>query len=57
LPVKEEVISYTEIDPELLGLTATNFDKINMTMLYVLKFHDYNIPVSISLPPAALQAP
>jgi hypothetical protein len=57
LPLKEEVRSYAEIGPEILGLTTADFDKMNMTMIYVIKFYDYNITVPISLPPAALKAP
>jgi hypothetical protein len=45
-----------EISPEDVGATAEDFEKITMDMNIEVTMHDYNQPVSIELPPEALNA-
>jgi hypothetical protein len=45
-----------EITPEDVGATAEDFEKITMDMNIEETIHDYNQPVSVMLPPEALNA-
>jgi len=54
--MKSEVSAVLEIHPEDVGATKSNFEKMTMDMNTAVRFHDYNQPVSITLPPEALNA-
>jgi hypothetical protein len=54
--VKAEVHMVIEVSPEDVGATAEDFQKVTMDMDIGMAAHDYNEPVSIELPPEALDA-
>lgn len=54
--VKAEVHMVMEVSPEDVGATAEDFEKLTMDMDMGMAAHDYNEPVSIELPPEALDA-
>jgi hypothetical protein len=54
--VKAEVHMAIEVSPEDVGATAEDFEKLTMDMDIGMAAHDYNEPVSIELPPEALDA-
>jgi hypothetical protein len=45
-----------EINAEDLGETSADFDKMTMDMSVVMKYSDYNQPVTIVLPAGAANA-
>ena len=47
---------YMEMTPELLNVSPEEFEKMAMDMDIAITFRDYNKPVSIVLPPEALNA-
>jgi hypothetical protein len=56
LPVKVDMKMVLEINAEDLGQTGGEIDKMMMDMSMVIKYFDYNKPVSIVLPSGAANA-
>jgi len=56
LCMKSSIHIYMEMTPELLDMTEGEFKKIAMDIDIEMTFRDYNKPVSIVLPPEALDA-
>jgi hypothetical protein len=56
LPVKADMQMVMEINAEDLGETSADFDKMTMDMSVVMKYSDYNQPVTIVLPAEAANA-
>ena len=56
LPVKVDMDVVLEMLPEDVGATAKDFEKITMEIKGQVKYYDYDKPVTIELPPAALNA-
>lgn len=54
--MKAEVGALLEMHPEDLGYTEDDFEKMTIDTNTGLTFYDYNQPVDITLPPAALDA-
>jgi hypothetical protein len=54
--MKAEIGALLEIHPEDVGATESDFEKLTIDTNTALSFYDYNQPVSIILPPAALDA-
>ncbi|NQT31602.1 MAG: hypothetical protein HQ588_04635 [Deltaproteobacteria bacterium] len=54
--LKTEVYMLMQMLPEDVGATGADFDKMLMGMNMTTKLYDYNQPVSINLPEAALNA-
>ena len=54
--MKAEVGALLEISPEDVGATEDDFEKLTIDTNTGLSFYDYNQPVEIILPPAALDA-
>ena len=54
--MKAEVAALLEMRPEDLGYTEDDFEKMTIDTNTGLTFYDYNQPVDITLPPAALDA-
>lgn len=54
--MKAEVGALLEIHPEDVGATEDDFEEATIDMNIGLRFYDYNQPVDITLPPAALDA-
>jgi hypothetical protein len=54
--LKTEVYLRMQMHPEDVGAAETDFDKMVMDMNMTLRLYDYNQPVSIVLPPEALDA-
>jgi len=54
--MKAEIDMVMEILPSDVGAIEADFDKMTMDMNIGQRFYDYNQPVSITLPPAALDA-
>jgi hypothetical protein len=48
---------FVEVSPEDVGATEEDFEKMTIDMSVEVLAHDYNQPVSIELPPEALEAP
>ena len=55
--MKTEVDMLMEMRPGDVGATEADFEKMIMDMNVGMSFYDYNQPVSITLPPEALDAP
>jgi len=53
---KSEVYMRMQMRPEDVGATAADFDKMVMDINMTIRLYDYNQPVSIVLPDAALDA-
>jgi len=56
LLMKVEIEMVLEMNPSDVGAAADDFDKMTMDIKLVESFYDYNEPVSIELPPEALDA-
>ena len=56
LLMKVEIGMVLEMSASDVGATADDFDKMTMDIKIVESFYDYNEPVSIELPPEALDA-
>jgi hypothetical protein len=56
LPMKMEVKLVMEVDAEEFGATGADFGKMTIDVELTMDFYDYNQPVSIELPPEALEA-
>ncbi len=56
LLMKAEIEMVLEISAGDVGVTADDFDKVTIDVEMVMSFYDYNQPVSIELPPEALDA-
>ncbi|MCK4368634.1 MAG: hypothetical protein KAV68_03070 [Dehalococcoidales bacterium] len=56
LLMKVEIEMVLEMSASDVGATADDFDKMTMDIKIVESFYDYNEPVSIELPPEALDA-
>ena len=56
LMLKADAQVLMEITPEDVGATAEDFEKITMDINIEVTIHDYNQPVSVMLPPEALNA-
>jgi hypothetical protein len=54
--LKTEVYMRMQMQPEDVGATEADFDKMLMDMNMTMRSYDYNQPVSIILPPEALDA-
>ena len=54
--MKAEVGMVMEMRPADVGATEADFEKMTMDMNIVQRLYDYNQPVSITLPPEALEA-
>jgi hypothetical protein len=54
--LKTEVYMRMQMRPEDVGATAADFDKMVMDINMTIRLYDYNQPVSIVLPDAALDA-
>ena len=54
--MKSEVYAVLEMRPGDVGATESDFEKMTMDMKTGVRFYDYNQPVSITLPPEALNA-
>ena len=55
--MKTEVDMVMEMRPADVGATEADFEKMTMDINMGMSFYDYNQPVSITLPPEALDAP
>jgi len=55
--LKTEVYMLMQMLPEDVGATGEDFDKMVMDINMTMRSYDYNQPVSIDLPAAALDAP
>ncbi len=55
--MKAEVDMLLEMRPADVGATEADFDKMTMDINMGMRLYDYNQPVSITLPPEALNAP
>jgi len=55
--MKTEVDMVMEMRPADVGATEADFEKMTMDINIVERLYDYNQPVSITLPPEALNAP
>ena len=53
---KVEIKLVMEMSPSDVGVTSDEFDKMTMEIEMTMRFYDYNQPVSIELPPEALDA-
>ena len=56
LVMKTEVGMRMEVRPEDVDATEADFEKMTMDINMGMRFYDYNQPVSITLPPEALDA-
>ena len=54
--LKTEVYMRMQMRPEDVGATEADFDRMVMDMDMTMRLYDYNQPVSIELPPKALDA-
>ena len=54
--MKASIYIHMEMTPELLDMSPEEFEKMAMDMDIEMTFRDYNEPVSIILPPGALDA-
>ncbi len=54
--MKTEIYMLMQLGPEDIGATEDDFGKVTMDMNIGMRFYDYNQPVSIILPPEALDA-
>jgi hypothetical protein len=54
--MKAEVYMRMEMSPADVGATEADFEKMTMNINVGERLYDYNQPVSITLPPAALDA-
>lgn len=57
LLMKVQANMRVEVTPDDVGATPEDFDKMTMDLSTVMTVYDYNQPVSIELPPEALEAP
>jgi hypothetical protein len=55
--MKTEIGMVMQISPADVGATEADFDRMIMDMDMGMSFYEYNQPVSITLPPEALDAP
>jgi hypothetical protein len=56
LPMKMEIKLVMETSAEEFGVAGADFDKMTIDVGMTIDFYDYNQPVSIELPPEALEA-
>jgi hypothetical protein len=56
LPVKMEIKVVMEMSAEEFGATSSDFGEMTIDVEVNMNFYDYNQPVSIELPPEALEA-
>lgn len=56
LPMKMEIKLVMEVGAEDAGATGGDFDEMTIDVEVNMNFYDYNQPVSIQLPPEALEA-
>ncbi len=54
--MRVEVEMVMEMGPDDVGATSDDFDQMTMDVDMIMNFYDYNQPVSIELPPEALDA-
>jgi len=57
LLMKAQANMRVEVTPDDVGATPEDFDKMTMDLSMDMTVYDYNQPVSIELPPEALEAP
>jgi len=56
LLMKSDIDALMEMNPESIGSTREDFEKVVLELSVQIEMYDYNEPISIELPPGALEA-